>query len=76
MIEIKLKNANSFILEINSMVQSGKYNSYIEAIVDYCERNNMDVETAASLLKGSGALKIKAKIQEEGESINLLQKTK
>jgi hypothetical protein len=73
--ELKLKNANSFIIEINEMVKSGNYESYIEAIVSYCEKNNMDVETAASLLKGSGAIKIKSKIQEEGESIHLLPKT-
>lgn len=72
--ELKLKNdANVFITKITEMFNTGKYESYMEVVVSYCEKNNIEIETAASLLKG--ATKIKSKLQEEGENINLLPKT-
>jgi len=67
-----IKNANSFIIEIENMIQKG-YQSYIDAVIDYCSKNNIDIETAASMLKTS--TKLKSKIQKEAEDINLLPKT-
>lgn len=67
-----MKNSAVFISEIEKMVDGG-YENYIDAIVFYCQKTGMDVETAASLLKNSA--KIKSKIQKEAEKLNLLPKT-
>lgn len=68
-----IKNSNTFIAEIENMMSTKGYDSYIDAIVDYCKTNGMDVETAASMLKNS--VKMKSKIQKEAEKVNLLPKT-
>lgn len=73
MIEIKgIKSANVFINEIEELKKKG-YDNYIDTIIDYCAKNNMDVETAASMLKSS--TKMKSILQKEAESINMLPKT-
>lgn len=47
--------------------------SYMDAVVHYCETNNLEIETAASIIKNSS--KIKAIVQNEGEELNLLPRT-
>ena len=42
----------------------------IDAICHWCEENNVDIETAASLIKKDPVLR--AKIQIEAESLNIL----
>lgn len=68
-----MKTSAEFISKIEIMMASGKYEGYMEAVIEYCEKNNLDVETAAALLKTS--TKIKSKIQKEAEGVNLLPKT-
>jgi len=46
---------------------------YMDAVVHYCEKNNIELETAASIIKSNS--KFKAIIQNEGEDLNLLPKT-
>jgi len=46
---------------------------YMDAVVHFCEKNNVELETAASIIKSNG--KFKAIIQNEGEDLNLLPKT-
>lgn len=46
---------------------------YMDAVVYYCEKNGLEIETAASIIKSNG--KFKAIIQNEGEDLNLLPKT-
>jgi hypothetical protein len=73
MIEVKgIKSANVFISEIEELKKKG-YDSYIDVIIDYCSKNGMDVETAASMLKSS--TKMKSILQKEAESINMLPKS-
>jgi len=59
--------------EIERIVQE-KNTDYIDAVVLYCQANNIEIETAASLVKGS--TKMKAKIQNEAEDLNYLPKTR
>jgi len=47
--------------------------SYIDAVILFCERNNVDVEQAATILS-SDKLMI-AKIRNEAEDLNFLKKT-
>ena len=68
----KIKTPEDFVRSIDSLVSSHKID-YIEAIVLYCERNNIEIETAASLIKSNA--RIKSQLQTEAESLNLLPKT-
>lgn len=62
----------TFCQEIESLVVELK-TDYMDAVVHYCEKNNIAIETAASIIKGNS--KFKAIIQNEGEDLNLLPKT-
>lgn len=61
-----------FSKEIENLV-SEKRMEYIDAVVYFCEKNSIDIETAASLIKNNS--KLKASIQEEAEQLNYLPKT-
>jgi hypothetical protein len=45
----------------------------MDAIVYYCERNDVEIETAAAMIKGN--FRIKSQIQQEGELLHFLPKT-
>ena len=47
--------------------------NYIDAIVHYCDQNNIEVETVASIIKSSG--KLKSRLQAEGEQLNFLPRS-
>jgi hypothetical protein len=65
-------NSNStFSSEIEKLV-STKNIDYIDAIVLWCERNNLEVEYAAGMIKKDPVLK--SKVQVEAENINVLKK--
>lgn len=61
-----------FSKEIENLV-SEKRMEYIDAVVYFCEKNSIDIETVASLIKNNS--KLKASIQEEAEQLNYLPKT-
>jgi hypothetical protein len=65
-------NSQNIFNEIERIVQSNK-GDYMDAILHYCEKNNVEVETIAKYIKKNVVLK--AKIQEEAEELNYLQKT-
>jgi hypothetical protein len=46
---------------------------YIDAVVTWCERNKIEVEYVAALIKKDAALK--AKIQSEAENLNILKRS-
>lgn len=46
---------------------------YIDAVVYYCEKNSIDIETAADLIKSNA--KLKAKVRVSAEESNYLPKT-
>jgi hypothetical protein len=61
-----------FYSDVEALVCELRTN-YMDAVVHYCEINNIELETAASIIKSNS--KIKAIIQNEGEDLNLLPKT-
>lgn len=67
-----IKSSADFCLEIEGIVKEKKAD-YYEAVLLYCEANNIEIETAASLIKQNSSLK--AKIQVEAENINMVKKT-
>ena len=70
MIELNIKTPTQFALEIESVVKEKKID-YLDAVMYYVEKNNIEVETAASLIKSSQILK--GKIAAEAEELKLLK---
>ena len=68
---ITLSN-REFAEEIEKISRS-KNIEYIDAIVLWCEKNKIEVEYAASLIKKDPV--IKSKIEIEAENLNILKKT-
>ena len=67
---VKMNNSMRFMANIESIVQKTRM-TYIDAVLHYCEENKLEPETAGQLVGG----KLKQKIQEEAEGLNLIQKT-
>jgi hypothetical protein len=68
MIDIMTSQKFSLIIE-DTVIQ--KRLSYMDAIVWWCEQNEMEIETAAKLLNGV----IKEKIKVEAQDLNYLEKS-
>lgn len=62
---------NNFVEEIEILCRE-KNIEYIDAVVLWCERNNLEVETAAYWIKRDQSMKLK--IQAEAENLNILKK--
>jgi hypothetical protein len=62
-----IKTPTEFMGEIDKLSLEKRI-SYLDAVVLYCEQNNIEIETAASLIKGS--TKMKARIQDDAEDLN------
>ena len=69
---ISIKSPSEFVLEIESLVKEKKV-EYIDAVMLYCEQHNIEVETAAQLIKQNVVLK--AKVQVEAENLNMVKRT-
>ena len=67
-----IKTASEFVHEIELLVRE-KQIEYFDAVLLYCERHGLEVETAAAFVKQSQTLK--SKIQIEAENINMMKKT-
>lgn len=67
-----VKSTSQFVKDIEEIVNTKKC-EYMEAILIYCQSNELEVETAASLVKSSA--KLKARLQLECEENNILPKT-
>ena len=68
----KIMSTDSFYKEIDKLVKNHNL-TYMDAIVYYCERNEIEIETAAAMIKGN--FRIKSQIQQEGEQLNFLPRT-
>ena len=69
---IKKMIENNFIQEIENLCKS-KNIEYIDAVVLWCERNNLEVETVAIWIKKDQTMK--SKIQAEAENLRILKKS-
>ena len=65
-----LKNSN-FVEEIEVLCRT-KNIEYIDAIIFWCQKNNLEVETAAYWIKKDPVMK--SKIQLEAENLNILKR--
>ena len=62
---------SSFVEEVENICKS-KNIEYIDAVVMWCQKNNLEVETAAYWIKKDPVMK--SKIQFEAENLNILKK--
>lgn len=63
-------NAENFYRDVELFVKKHKM-QYIDAVIYYCESNNIEVETVATLVKSNS--RFKACIQIEGEDMNMFK---
>lgn len=47
--------------------------TYIEAIIEYCEQNSLEIETVSRTIRNNSI--IKSKVQEEAEELNMIEKS-
>lgn len=64
-----VRQPSEFFLEIENLVEEFDVN-YLDAIMMYVEKNNLEVESVASLVKKHPI--IKSKLQKDCEFLNLL----
>lgn len=66
---VELLNTQTFSAEIESLVRGGKNVTYLDAIVHYCEKNDIEIETGAKLVNSI----IKSKLEAEASELNCLK---
>jgi hypothetical protein len=71
MLEPKIRTPSEFAAAIEEIVWQHDI-EYLDAVILYCAQNNIEVETAASLIKMNS--NIKSKLQCEAETLNFLPK--
>ncbi len=70
-LESKFYCPTKFAQEIESLVQINEDMNYIDAIIHFCENNNIDVESVPKLISKP----LKEKIKCEATELNFLKKT-
>jgi hypothetical protein len=70
-LENKFFCPSRFAQEIENLVQSNDNMNYIDAIVNFCEQNNIDLESVPKLISKP----LKEKIKYEAMELNFLKKT-
>lgn len=70
-LESKFYCPSKFAQEIENIVKNNSEMNYIDAIVHFCENNNMDLESVPKLLSKP----LKEKIKCEAMKLNFLKKT-
>jgi len=63
---------STFIEDIEKLT-NGNEIYFMDAVVLYCENNNIEIESVAKFIRKNAILK--ARIQEEAEELNFLKKT-
>lgn len=70
--DLKILKSDVFYNEVDAIVR--KYDiSYIDAVTYFCEKNGIEIEIAAALIKNNS--RIKSAVQIEGEDLNILPKS-
>ena len=70
-LESKFYCPNKFAQEIEDLVQINVEMNYIDAIVHFCEKNSLDVESVPKLISKP----LKEKIKYEAMELNFLKRT-
>jgi hypothetical protein len=72
MINVSIKTPSQFVAEIETIVKETGMNHF-DACMHYADKANVEIETVASLIKGSQILK--SKIQVDAEKLHMLKGT-
>ena len=64
-------SSNSIIAEINNLCKTGNI-PYIDAIVHWCEKNKVEIEYAAGIIKKDPVMR--SKLQLEAENLNIIKR--
>lgn len=67
-----LLNLKDFLDKIESIAIEKRVD-YIDAVVIYCEKTGLEIETAAKLIRSNA--KMKARIKNDAENLNYFPKT-
>jgi len=70
-LETKFFCPSKFAQEIESIVQINKEMNYIDAIIYFCEKNNIDLESVPKLISKP----LKEKIKYDAMELNFLKRT-
>jgi len=70
-LESKFFCPSRFAQEIEKLVQTNGDMNYIDAVIHFCEQNNIDVESVPKLISKP----LKEKIKYEAMELNFLKKT-
>ena len=70
-LESKFFCPSKFAENIESLVLNNKDMNYIDAIIHFCEQNNIDIESVPKLIPKP----LKEKIKYEAQELNFLKKT-
>lgn len=65
-------NVQFFIDSIEKLVEEKKID-YLDAVMYFCDKNNLEIETAADMIKSSA--KLKSKIKFDAEALGYFPKT-
>lgn len=64
-------NSNNFTADVEKLCRT-KNLEYIDAVILWCEKNKLEIEFAAGLVKKDPVMK--SKVQVEAENLNFLKK--
>ena len=70
-LESKFFCPSRFAQEIESLVHNTEDMNYIDAIIHFCEKNNIDVESVPKLISKP----LKEKIKYDAQQLNFMKKT-
>lgn len=68
--EKKFTNPEKFAQDIEEILKSDSDHTYISAIVEYCEKHNLDIESIVKLIPKP----LKEKIRNDAERLNFITK--
>jgi hypothetical protein len=70
---IQSSDVARFLIEIESIRGNSNEVSYLDAVVHYCEKRNIEIESIGDFIRKNALLR--SKIQEDAESLNYLEKS-
>jgi len=70
---IQSSDVARFLIEIESIRGNSNQVSYLDAVVHYCEKRNIEIESIGDFIRKNALLR--SKIQEDAESLNYLEKS-
>jgi hypothetical protein len=70
---IQSSDVARFLIEIESIRGNSNEVSYLDAVVHYCEKRNIEIESIGDFIRKNALLR--SKIQEDAESLNYMEKS-